>query len=61
MSGEKGEPEIEQPGLWLAYYSDGSSLVVFDREIDALRHAVEHSMQVRRVALGECLVQAARS
>lgn len=39
--------------VWVAYYSDKSGLVIFDEEIDCLRHAVENSMKVSEVTLGE--------
>lgn len=43
----------QSDGLWIAYYSDWSEFVVFDSEIKCLRHAVENSMQVVQIALGE--------
>ena len=40
-------------GAWIAYHGDMSSFLVFGREVDALRHAVEHSMDVRYVKWGD--------
>jgi hypothetical protein len=42
-------------GAWVAYYSDRSGAYVFASEIEALRKAVESSMQVRFVKWGEDL------
>jgi hypothetical protein len=39
-------------GVWIAYYSDLSSVVPFRNEVDALRHAVEHSMLLRFLEFG---------
>ena len=33
-------------GVWLAFYSDRSDLVIFESEVDALRYAVRHRMEV---------------
>lgn len=41
--------------LWLAYYADGSSFVVFDNELEALRYAVANTMQVVPLELGKPL------
>ena len=38
---------MNDQGFWLAYWPDLSGLVAFSEEIDALRHAVENSMDVR--------------
>jgi hypothetical protein len=40
-------------GSWVAYYSDWSSLSIFHSEIDALRFAVDKSMDVIFVPDGE--------
>lgn len=40
-------------GCWIAYYSDWSGIAVFGTEIEALRHAVEHSMIVQFFQWGE--------
>lgn len=40
-------------GVWVAYYGDRSAVVFFADEIDALRHAVEHSMRVQFVHYGD--------
>lgn len=37
--------------IWMAYYSDRSAIVLFETEMEALRHAVEHSMQVKKLTL----------
>jgi len=38
--------------LWVVYYSDFSGINLFIREIDALRHAVEHDgMRVKQVTI----------
>jgi hypothetical protein len=46
---------IAQPagGVWLAYHGDWSGWVVFAAEIEALRHAVDHSMRVKFLKYGE--------
>lgn len=41
------------PGVWLAYYSDWSAFMVFAAEVDALRYAVAHSMQVAYLRYGQ--------
>lgn len=43
----------EPEGVWIAYYPDGSSVVPFATEIEALRYAVEHKMEARKVLWGE--------
>lgn len=48
-----GEASGGAEGVWVAYYGDRSAVVVFAEEIDALRHAVEHSMSVRFVHYGD--------
>lgn len=40
-------------GFWLAYYSDYSGFAVFATEIEALRYAVDRSMQVEFKNWGE--------
>lgn len=42
-------------GAWVAYYADWSGAAIFDSEVEALRHAVEHHMEVRFVQWGESL------
>lgn len=42
-------------GIWIAYYDDWSGFCVFEEEIDALRHAVEHSMNVGFAKWGQSL------
>ena len=37
--------------VWMAYYLDWSQFALFETEVEALRHAVEHSMQVRKITL----------
>jgi hypothetical protein len=44
---------LTPPEAWMAYLSDMSSLVIFPTEIEALRHAVEQGMQVKRLGWGE--------
>jgi hypothetical protein len=39
--------------VWIAYHDDWSGFVVFKNEVEALRHAVDHSMQVGRVNYGD--------
>lgn len=39
------------PGLWIAFHGDMSGIAVFATEIEATRHAAEHSMRVRSVTL----------
>jgi hypothetical protein len=51
----------EQPDqLWVAYYHDWSGFAVFDREILALRHAVERNMAVKQIAYGEDIKEQVR-
>lgn len=38
--------QVRTGGCWLAHHSDWSGFAVFGSELDALRHAVEHSMTV---------------
>lgn len=45
--------EESKPFAWVAYYSDFSSAVVFDNELDALRHAVAGSMLCDALTSGE--------
>ena len=37
--------------IWMAYHTDWSGFALFATEIEALRYAVAHSMQVRAVLL----------
>ncbi len=37
--------------IWIAYHPDLSEFSIFDTEIEAMRHAVQHSMSVRELAL----------
>lgn len=39
-------------GIWIAYYSDWSSVVAFTDEVDALRWAVKNTMLVKFVEFG---------
>lgn len=43
----------DKMGVWVARYADGSSICPFDEEIEALRHAVTHQMEVAFVPWGE--------
>lgn len=36
---------VENRGVWFCYYTDYSGFAVFEHEIEALRYAVEKSMQ----------------
>jgi hypothetical protein len=39
--------------VWVAYWDDFSELAIFTDELEALRHAVEHtSMQVAKIQVG---------
>lgn len=40
-------------GVWVAYYSDMSSLVLFDDELACLRYAVENHMQAKYMQYGQ--------
>lgn len=40
-------------GVWIARHSDWSGIAVFATEIEALRYAVDHSMQVAFMTWGE--------
>lgn len=37
---------------WMTYYADWSGMAVFHSEIKALRHAVEHRMEIMEVPEG---------
>ena len=58
------EPEEDETrpmtewGAWVAYYSDMSDVVVFATELEALRYAVAHSMEVVWVRSGQALDEA---
>lgn len=43
---------IERPGVWVAYHFDWSEFAIFAEEIQALRFAVQHSMQCERIPYG---------
>ncbi|MCP9947228.1 hypothetical protein [Actinomadura madurae] len=43
----------DKTGVWVARYADGSSICPFGEEIDALRHAVDHTMEVAFIPWGE--------
>jgi len=40
-------------GAWITYYPDYSGMALFCDELNALRYAMEHSMQVKFVRHGE--------
>lgn len=42
-------------GVWVAFYEDWSGFCIFETEIDALRHAVAHSMSVGFAQWGQDL------
>lgn len=42
-------------GVWVARYFDGSGIVAFPTEVQALRYAVERQMEVAFVAWGNDL------
>ena len=44
--------------IWIAYHPDLSEFSIFDTEIEAMRHAVKHSMSVRKLALPAIEVEA---
>lgn len=48
-TGFPGDPGdcVTYTGAWLAYYVDRSGMAIFGSEVEALRYAVEESMQVR--------------
>lgn len=50
-SDEKEQPEKD--GVWVAYQSDYSTIMVFPTEIEALRRAVKETMLVKFVEFGE--------
>lgn len=45
-TGDGLTPVTPARGAWLAYYPDHSGLAIFGDEVEALRYAVEHSMQI---------------
>lgn len=48
-----GPPDAPNPdGFWLCYHSDWSGIAVFSKEVEALRHAVEHQMHCEFHAWG---------
>lgn len=46
-------PKTEKPGVWVAVYPGETVPVVSTEEIDVLRHAVKHGMDVHFVEIGE--------
>lgn len=50
--------EITITGVWLAFYSDYSSVAVFNNELDALRYAISRGMQVLHVPYGMTIAEA---
>jgi hypothetical protein len=44
-------PDLE--GFWIARHGDGTGIVPFLTEIEALRYAVENTMKVEFVRFGE--------
>jgi hypothetical protein len=42
-------------GVWVAYYSDGSSFAVFEAEVEAYRYALPLSMKVTFLPYGICI------
>lgn len=55
MSERRTSFNKEGAGVWVAYFSDWSSMVPFPTEVEALRHAVANSMRVTEVPFGTCL------
>lgn len=53
MSIQRADTQLDGGGAWVAYYSDRSAAAVFRTELEALRVAVERSMQVKFVTWGE--------
>lgn len=50
MAGTTDQAGMRPNGVWIAYYvEDYSDVVIFEEEIDALRHAVDRSMKVKFV------------
>jgi hypothetical protein len=45
-------PDPTETGCWLAYYADWSGMVVFQTEVECLRHAVKRGMSVKLVEWG---------
>lgn len=39
--------------MWFCWYDDFSGFAIFDNEMDALRYAVEHSMNCKQVVNGD--------
>lgn len=39
-------------GVWVAYYSDFSSIVLFDDELLAMRYAITNHMEVKHMDYG---------
>lgn len=42
--------------VWIAHYTDMSGVVPFTSEVAALRHAVDHHMEVTPVIIGQDLI-----
>lgn len=42
-----GFHSLDPRGVWVAFYSDRSGIASFGTEIDALRFAVDHGMEVQ--------------
>lgn len=49
---EEGQ-QVRTGGCWIAFHSDWTCFAIFDTELDALRFAVEHSMNVEFREWGE--------
>lgn len=47
-------------GFWIAYYADWSGFAIFDTEVECLRYAVEHHMEVAKVGYGVSVREAVR-
>jgi hypothetical protein len=52
-SGIHYTPPGRAGGVWIAYHSDGSGLVVFASELEALRYALPSGMQVKFALFGD--------
>lgn len=61
-TGFPGDPDdlVTYTGAWLAYYTDQSGMAIFGTEVEALRYAVERSMQVIFWQYGTDLGEATR-
>lgn len=50
------DEKTDARSIWVGFHWDFSAVIIFDDELQALRYAEEHHMEVRNVPLGQELV-----